>query len=81
MLGNVWEWCADDWHGSYEGAPSNGTAWIDVDGGAANRVLCGGSWKDEARSVRSASRDQGDTTFRGDFLGFRCAKVTAERPQ
>ena len=22
--GNVWEWCADDWHKNYQGAPSDG---------------------------------------------------------
>ncbi len=29
MHGNVWEWCADDWHNSYKGAPIDGSAWID----------------------------------------------------
>ncbi len=24
--GNVWEWCLDDWHDSYTGAPTNGLA-------------------------------------------------------
>jgi len=27
MHGNVWEWCSDQWHGNYEGAPSDGSAW------------------------------------------------------
>ncbi|NEN94232.1 MAG: formylglycine-generating enzyme family protein [Moorea sp. SIO3I7] len=29
MHGNVWEWCLDDWHHNYEGAPTDGSAWID----------------------------------------------------
>lgn len=29
MHGNVFEWCLDDWHKSYHGAPADGSAWID----------------------------------------------------
>jgi len=29
MHGNVWEWCRDEWHDSYEGAPADGSAWED----------------------------------------------------
>lgn len=29
MHGNVWEWCLDDWHDNYEGAPTDGSAWLD----------------------------------------------------
>ena len=27
MAGNAWQWTADCWHGDYNGAPSDGTAW------------------------------------------------------
>jgi len=29
MHGNVWEWCLDEWHESYEGAPTDGSAWVE----------------------------------------------------
>ena len=29
MHGQVWEWCADDWHNNYGNAPTDGSAWID----------------------------------------------------
>jgi formylglycine-generating enzyme required for sulfatase activity len=43
MSGNVWEWCEDDWHSSYTGAPTDGSAWVDSPRGSV-RMLRGGSW-------------------------------------
>jgi formylglycine-generating enzyme required for sulfatase activity len=31
MHGNVWEWCLDEWHKNYDGAPSDGGAWTEGD--------------------------------------------------
>ncbi len=28
MIGNVNEWCDDSWHANYDGAPTDGSAWI-----------------------------------------------------
>jgi formylglycine-generating enzyme required for sulfatase activity len=77
MLGNVWEWCADHWHASYDGAPNDGSAWLDADAdaGAAARVIRGGAWYGGARGVRAADRDRGGPAGRGGALGFRCARV------
>ena len=73
MHGNVWEWVEDDWHADYEGAPTDGKAWIDEPRGA-NRVFRGGSWSSDAHDCRSASRLRGSPGFRFDLLGFRLAR-------
>jgi sulfatase modifying factor 1 len=88
MLGNVWEWCADHWHNRYDGAPSDGSAWIDSGEGAAYRVVRGGAWGVGARGVRAAFRFHYAPAYRRSNLGFRCARVqlvssaalNAERP-
>ena len=45
MHNNIWEWAEDCWRESYEGAPSDGSAWLEKDGGdCSRRVLRGCSW-------------------------------------
>ena len=57
MHGNVWEWCLDQWHANYEGAPTDGSAWLDsaVNEDSA-RLLRGGSWYFHPGRCRSAYR-------------------------
>ena len=43
MHGNVWEWCQDTWHKDYQGAPADGSAWVE-NGDDSKRVLRGGAW-------------------------------------
>jgi formylglycine-generating enzyme required for sulfatase activity len=76
MLGNVWEWCQDHWHDHYEGAPTDGSAWLSSDAGASY-VLRGGSWDNVVRRVRAACRDASHSEGRLDEVGFRCARVQA----
>ncbi|MBN1654525.1 MAG: SUMF1/EgtB/PvdO family nonheme iron enzyme, partial [Deltaproteobacteria bacterium] len=73
MHGNVCEWCEDDWHHSYEGAPVDGSAWV-KNPRAEDRVSRGGSWGGVARDCRSAFRDGWGPGVRGGGLGFRPAR-------
>jgi len=81
MHGNVREWCLDAWHGSYEGAPEDGSAWLDPDAGeGAMRLLRGGSGGFSPRNCRSAYRgrsesgnDFGNSGFRVVCLPDSCA--------
>ncbi|MDX2216862.1 MAG: formylglycine-generating enzyme family protein [Oculatellaceae cyanobacterium bins.114] len=70
MHGNVWEWCQDHWHSNYEGAPTDGSAWLSDDEDTA-RVIRGGSWGSIPRNCRSATRDYYNPRGTNDLLGFR----------
>jgi formylglycine-generating enzyme required for sulfatase activity len=74
ILGNVEEWVQDCWHSSYEGAPVDGSAWRETDGGncAYHRVSRGGAWN--GPPVYSASRDFHEAEFSSKYLGFRLAQ-------
>jgi formylglycine-generating enzyme required for sulfatase activity len=73
MHGYVWEWCADAWHPTYQGAPTDGSARQARD--AAERVLRGGSWADGADACRSAFRHHLPPQKRSDAIGFRCVRA------
>ena len=75
MHGNVWEWVEDCRNGDYYGAPTDGSAWTSSN--CKRRVLRGGSWRDDPRSLRAAYRRSGDATFRdfSDDEGFRVART------
>ena len=73
MHGNVWEWMQDVWHPSYDGAPTDGSAWT-LGGDASRRVLRGGSWSASPNRIRSASRLRYPPDFRGSNVGFRVAR-------
>jgi formylglycine-generating enzyme required for sulfatase activity len=75
LHGNVWEWCEDCWNDSYDGAPSDGSAWLDGD--CSLRAVRGGSWYGEPRYMRSACRSKNERADRGSNLGFRIARTLA----
>jgi len=76
MHGNVMEWCADDWHDDYTGAPADARPWgLDSDVG----ILRGGGAFLSADECRSSSRYRaqlltlvGDLSLSG-LIGFRVA--------
>ena len=72
MHGNIWEWVEDCWNGSYEGAPSDGSAWQTAYCSA--RVRRGGSWLSNPRYLRSAVR-LWFTSGHRDYIGFRVART------
>lgn len=72
MSGNVWEWCEDDWHKSFENAPVDGSAWIEKQKGSS-KVIRGGSWTDIANLCRISNRGVKDVSTTYYNLGFRIA--------
>ena len=70
MHGNIYEWCADDYHDSYSGAPIDASPWVSPDA-AASKVMRGGSWFSDTQYCRSAARDRNTRTSRSNSFGFR----------
>ncbi|MEB3323708.1 MAG: formylglycine-generating enzyme family protein, partial [Cyanobacteriota bacterium] len=86
MHGNVYEWCLDHWYGSYEGAPTDGSAWLNPtepnnpgiskgDNESSSdekpRLLRGGSWDNSPGDCRSAYRFLIQPDNAYIFIGFR----------
>jgi formylglycine-generating enzyme required for sulfatase activity len=75
LHGNVWEWCEDDWHDSYTGAPADGRAWVDSPSRGSYRVSRGGGWGNGAVGCRSALRINVAPGYRYVNLGFRLLRT------
>jgi formylglycine-generating enzyme required for sulfatase activity len=69
MAGNIWEWTADCWNPSYDGAPTDGSAWRSGDCDA--RPYRGGSFGNAAFSAYVAFRSPRYAEFNGHSWGFR----------
>ena len=73
MHGQVWEWCEDNWHENYQGAPKNGSVWLSGDNSI--KVIRGGSWNSFPSICRSACRNHSLRDYRGISIGFRIVCV------
>ncbi len=72
MHGNVWEWCADHWHESYNFAPGDDQPWlIPAAADEEPRLLRGGSWSSFPGSCRSAYRVHDQPGSADYYVGFR----------
>jgi formylglycine-generating enzyme required for sulfatase activity/class 3 adenylate cyclase len=71
MGGSVDQWVQDCWHKDYQGAPSDGSAWLDKT--CVSRVIRSGSWRNDQSYVRPASRQAYDAAVRYPTHGFRVA--------
>jgi formylglycine-generating enzyme required for sulfatase activity len=86
MGGNVWEWVQDEWHISYEGAPTDGSGWCAGTcpanasattynaSNSAVRVLRGGAWNSVADDTRAANRDYSPPAPQYNFVGGRLSR-------
>ena len=72
MHGNVFEWCQDHWHDSYNFAPGDDQPWL-IPAAADDqpRLLRGGSWYNGPRGCRSAYRYHFQPDDANPFVGFR----------
>jgi len=77
--GNVWEW-VEDCYGSYKESPTDGSA-RNI-GDCATRLLRGGSWIDEPKDLRAATRLETvivrawySSGGRGPWKGFRVGRT------
>jgi formylglycine-generating enzyme required for sulfatase activity len=78
MHGYLWEFVADDWHDSHEGAPANGTARRAKDQ-KSSPVVRGGSWMETYDLLSSSARRTVPANFKRADLGFRCVRAKVRK--
>jgi len=82
MHGNVFEWCEDDYHESYENAPTDGSAWLSNSKTAwlsnsknNTKIRRGGSWLFDPIDCRCTYRSYSIPDYRFFYIGLRVVRV------
>jgi formylglycine-generating enzyme required for sulfatase activity len=75
MCGNVMEWCEDDWHDNYLGAPTDGSAWVNGPNPSREHPLRGGFFYSTYEQLRSSSRSNS-----AYWPGFRVVLAAPKKP-
>lgn len=76
MVNNVPEWTEDCFHPNYQGAPTNGSAWLADNGGdCARREVRGAIGSNYPMFLRSASRMTEAASERFNAIGMRVART------
>jgi formylglycine-generating enzyme required for sulfatase activity len=77
MQGNTWAWVEDCYHPTYDGAPTDGSAWLVDCPDDHTRVERGGGKNAPPRFIRSAVRLPVAADTRRPSLGIRVARTLA----
>lgn len=70
--GNVMEWVADCYHANYQGAPTDGSAWLEK--GCTQYVARGGAYNKPGDSLHTTRRFHYQKDTKLPILGFRVAR-------
>jgi len=74
--GNVYDWVEDCWNDDYNGAPSDGSAWLSES--CSGHVLRGGAFSRKPQAARSAARIWSGSSNRLVYMSVRIARTLGQ---